>query len=175
MLLAKGVEKGYSLPDTLVIEGPRALIESRSPGGAELLAFVCNGELFAVELRAIHEIVIPPPITPVPRACPAILGICSVRGRLATVVDLRHVLGQPPQPPGRRSRVLLAQSSSDELLGLLVDEVRQVVRLSVAQLELSSQNLGGDVSEAVRGIGRPDTGEVLVLLDLLAVLQKGGV
>lgn len=140
---------------------------------AELLAFVCNDELYAVDLRSVHEIVIPPPITLVPRSPEPVVGVCSVRGQLATVVDLRAVLGMSPVEQSRKNRILLARVGPSELVGLRVDEVRHVVRLANSQVEYSGQTLGSEVSDGVRGIGRPTSGEVIVLLDLLAILQKG--
>jgi len=163
------------MPDSI---GP-ASISRRSDSSmsgadvAELLAFVCNDELYAVDLRSVHEIVIPPPVTLVPRSPAPVVGVCSVRGQLATVVDLRAVLGMPPIEISRKNRILLARVGPTELVGLRVDEVRHVVRLASSQIEYSGQTLGSEVSEGVRGIGRPSSGEVIVLLDLLAVLQKG--
>jgi len=157
------------------------LATSRKPGRMELgretifefLVFICNEELFAVDLRTVHEIVIPPPITIVPRAPAAVVGVCSVRGQLATVVDLRHVLGLPAASGERRARILLAKVTETDLVGLCVDEVKHVVRLTSSQIEITGQSLGGDGTDGVRGIGRPAGGEVIVLLDLLAVLNKG--
>lgn len=159
--------------DTRTQRGRSAAAREAKTTVVELLAFSCGGELYAVDLRAVHEIVIPPPITLVPRAPEAVLGVCSVRGQLATVVDLRRVLKLRELSPQRRGRVLLAKKGEAELVGLRVDEVRHVVRLTAAQIELSSQTLGGDLSEGVRGIGRPHSGEMLVLLDLPALLEKG--
>jgi purine-binding chemotaxis protein CheW len=150
------------------------MVKSSAEGEvAELLAFSCNDEPYAVSLSAVHEIVIPPPITLVPRSPPAVLGVCSVRGELATIVDLRRVLGVPEAEDNNRFRILLARLRTGELVGLRVDEVKQVVRLSPTQIEYSSQSLGGDVYEGVRGIGRPSPAEVIVILDLLAVTAKG--
>jgi purine-binding chemotaxis protein CheW len=153
---------------------PHSLRATRGENGmAELLAFICNDELYAVDLRAVHEIVIPPPITIVPRSPFAVVGVCSVRGQLATVVELRRILGIPPADESKKGRILLARTGETDLVGLMVDEVRHVVRLSSSQLEYSAQSLGGDISEGVRGVGRPATGEVIVILDLLAMLNKG--
>jgi chemotaxis signal transduction protein len=58
-------------------------------------------------------------------------------------------------------------------MGLLVDEVRQVVRMMPKEIELSSGAGGGEFSEVVRGIGRPAHGDMLVLLDLSLLLGKG--
>ncbi len=163
------------MPDALVPDRQVVLrqVVPFSEEVAELLAFVCDDELYAVDLRTVHEIVIPPPITLVPRSPLAVVGVCSVRGQLATVVDLRAVLGLPPNDEQGKTRILLAKMGEADLVGLRVDEVRHVVRLSTSQIEFSAQTLGGDVSEGVRGIGRPATGEVIVLLDLVAMLHKG--
>jgi purine-binding chemotaxis protein CheW len=137
----------------------------------EYLAFTLGEELYAVELGKVREILSPPPITEVPRSAPGILGVCSVRGLLVTVIDLRRRVGLPTAPITRRSRVLLASSSDGEVMGLLVDEVRQVVRLSEADVELASTVLGGDVAEHVVGIGRAPGAE-FILLDLASVVPN---
>ena len=58
----------------------------------------------------------------------------------------------------RRTRILLAQAKDDEVVGLVVDEVKNVMRLAAAEVELAAGVLGGDVSEHVMGVGRPKTG-----------------
>lgn len=135
----------------------------------EFLVFLLAGELYGVELTRIKEILSPPPITQVPRSPPEVVGVCSVRGLLVTVLDLRRKLRLVERPLGRRARILLAMSEVGEVIGLLVDEVRQVVRLSEAEIEMAAAALGGDVAEHVLGVGRPD-GAFLVLLDLRAIV-----
>jgi purine-binding chemotaxis protein CheW len=137
----------------------------------EFLVFVLAGEHYAVELTRIREILSPPPITPVPRAGREVIGVCSVRGLLVTVVDLRRRLRLPEAPQTRRTRILLAQGESGEVVGLLVDEVRQVLRLGEAEIEIANSVLGGEVSEHVLGIGRP-TGMIVILLDLSAIVSS---
>lgn len=138
----------------------------------EFLAFGLAGEGYAVELTRIHEILSPPPLTEVPRAPADVIGLCSVRGLLVTVFDLRRRLRLTEQPTSRRTRVLLAHTESGEVVGLLVDEVRQVVRLTEGEIEVASAALGGDVSDYVAGIGRPAGAEVLILLDLSALVAS---
>lgn len=136
----------------------------------EFLVFVLAGEPYALEVSQIREIVSPPPITPVPRAPREIIGVCSVRGLLVTLLDLRRRLRLEERPIGRRSRILLSVSEDGSAVGLLVDEVRQVVRLAPGEIELASAALGGDVSEHVLGIARP-RGDFLLLLDYQALVD----
>jgi purine-binding chemotaxis protein CheW len=146
-------------------------------GGAvsEYLAFRLRGETFALPLGDVREILVPPPITLVPRAARDVLGIVSVRGRLVTVIELATRMGldrhsDVPSVATKRERVLLVESQAQETMGLRVDEVLSVYRLGEAEIEPSAA-LGGSVAEHVAGIGRRD-GELLVLLDL-AVLLRG--
>jgi purine-binding chemotaxis protein CheW len=133
------------------------------------LTFLLGDDMFGVDLARIKEILSLPPITHVPRAPAAIVGICSVRGLLVSVMDLRLRLGLEARARTRRARILLVTTDNGEVVGLLVDEVQHVVRLSEDELELTPA-LGGDMSEHVLGVGRP-RGEFIVLLDLAAVVE----
>lgn len=147
----------------------------------EYIGFRAGGETFALSLSVVREILKPPPITEVPRARPDVLGIVSVRGQITTVVDLRRRLKFPAMEVTPSTRILLVEGG-DEVLGLLVDEVTQVYRLSPQEVELASTVLDGNVGSHVAGIGRPrvrglrgeavqTTDEVLILLDLAALLS----
>jgi purine-binding chemotaxis protein CheW len=136
----------------------------------EFLMFALAGELYGLELTRIKEILSPPPITTVPRAPRNVVGVCSVRGLLVTVLDLRRTLHVEERPLTRRARILLGAADTGEVIGLLVDEVRHVVRLAANEIEPAASALGGDVSEFVLGIGRP-AGEFLILLDLPSVVS----
>lgn len=136
---------------------------------AEYLAFLLGPESYGIEIGGIVEILKPLPITEVPRADPEIIGVMSVRGRLVTVLDLRRRLRLAPTfTMDRKSRILLVDVG-DEEIGLLVDEVLQVHRLSEAEIEPPAV-LGNEQAAHIVGIGRPQGGAVLMLLDLAPLL-----
>ncbi len=154
--------------------GGRALnLVPGADGGAirEFLSIMLGGQLYAVALTQIREILTPPPMTVVPRAPEYVVGVCSVRGQLVTVVDLKTRLRIWASEGAHRYRILLSESRG-EVLGYLVDEVRQVVRLLDDQVEPAAA-LGGDVAEHVVGIGRHGR-EVLILLDLERLSMNSG-
>lgn len=138
----------------------------------EYLAFVLAGETYAVQIAHVAEILRPPPVTDVPRAPANVLGVISVRGKLVTVLDLRKQLRLPAAPADRKTRVLLADVGTGEQIGLLVDEVHQVWRLAVEEIEPSAV-LGGEQPPHIAGIGRPtgSGGTILILLDLRPILE----
>lgn len=121
----------------------------------EYLAFLLAGEPYAAPVALIREILKPPPMTPVPRAPHSVLGIISVRGQIVTVLDLRQRLRLRETPATPRTRILLVEASTGEILGLYVDEVLQVHRLAETEIERAAIALGGDVAEHIAGIARP--------------------
>jgi purine-binding chemotaxis protein CheW len=88
-------------------------------------------------------------------------------------MDLRRRLSLSERANTRRTRILLVTSEWGEVMGLLVDEVRQVVRLGEQEVESAAVALGGDVAEYVLGVGRPQ-GMFIVLLDLRAIVSDHG-
>jgi purine-binding chemotaxis protein CheW len=138
----------------------------------EYLAFVLAGEIYAVQIAHIAEILRPPPLTEVPRAPRNVLGVISVRGKLVTVIDFRRRFRLHEAPIGRKTRILLSDVGLSEQLGLLVDEVQQVWRLAAEEIEPSNV-LGGDQPAHIAGIGRPadSDGTTLILLDLAPILE----
>lgn len=147
-------------------EGRSALQRADELGKrAEYLAFTLCDEAYAIQIGNIVEILKPLPITEVPRADPEVVGVMSVRGRLVTVVDLKRRFRLARSfTMDRKSRILLVDAAG-ELIGLLVDEVLQVYRLAESEIE-PPHVLSTEQSAHVVGIGRPQGGAVLLLLDL---------
>ena len=70
------------------------------PAGAPHLRFRCGGELYALPLPAVREVVEASVMVRVPRAPACALGAMSHHGRVVSVVDLGALLGdRPPRPP----------------------------------------------------------------------------
>ena len=159
------------MADLVVMGGGRQLRRAEVDRGlsTEFLAFQLANEIYAIPLTRIREILSPPPITEVPRAPRDVIGVCSVRGLLVTVIDLRRRLQVEEMERTRRTRILLAETEAREIVGLLVDAVDQVIRLTDDEIELAAMVLGGEVSEHVLGIGRPPGAEI-ILLDLASVV-----
>jgi purine-binding chemotaxis protein CheW len=101
-----------------------------------------------------------------------VLGVISVRGKLVTVVDLRRRFRLAPAAMDRKARILLTETGSGEQVGLVVDEVHQVWRLSPEEIE-PAQVLGGDQPAHIAGIGRPDgASDILILLDVRPIVES---
>ena len=136
----------------------------------ELLAFDLGSETYAVDILRLRGIVTRRAVTEVPRSPAYLLGVVSLRGQIVPLVDLRLRLGLPASAPTRGTRILVVDQAG-ESFGLLVDGVRQVVRLRDDELESRPPALAGRESEFIAGIARPRTGGMLILLGVDAVLK----
>ncbi len=110
--------------------GHAALAAAEEPL-VQLCAFEVGGEEYAIDLRRLREILQPLPITPVPHAPEFIEGVMNVRGEVIPVVDARRRLGKAVQGGGR-CKVLVVKVAG-RVFGLIVDAVREVVRLPRAE------------------------------------------
>jgi purine-binding chemotaxis protein CheW len=134
------------------------------------LATFYLGELcLAVEISQIQEIMRGVAITRVPDAPPEVSGVINLRGEVATIIDLRRVLGLPPAPAGTAARTLIVRSK-DESIGLQVDRVADITAVEDAELLPAPPNVGRVDGRFIRGVCPRET-EIMVVLDLDEVLS----
>jgi purine-binding chemotaxis protein CheW len=117
----------------------------------------------------IKEITKPREMTEVPRVPAFVLGVISLRGVIVPIFDLGQRLHLPPVTATGKARIIVVKKGED-LSGILVDEVIQVVKVPSAAIEQPPAVLEGIDREFVRGIGRHD-GNMLILLHLGKILD----
>jgi chemotaxis signal transduction protein len=134
----------------------------------ELLAFTLDGDPYAISVEWAREIVRLQAITPMPRVPPEIRGVISLRGEIVQVLDLSLRLGVQTREPTRTSRIIVLHGDHGSVTGLLVDSVREVVR--VAEEAIQPPPTGE--SDSVEALCRQD-GEFISLLNMDRVLDLG--
>ncbi|GAM08190.1 chemotaxis protein CheW [Geobacter sp. OR-1] len=135
----------------------------------EFLCFrVCN-EQYAINIMEIKEIIKPREITEVPRVPEFITGVLSLRGIIIPVFNMGKRLHLEPVAPSSKERIIVV-SKGEELFGIQVDEVLQVVRIPEGGIEQPPAVLEGIDRDFVQGIGRHPSG-MLILLNLESILD----
>ncbi|MCQ4163061.1 chemotaxis protein CheW [Roseomonas sp. GC11] len=134
-----------------------------------------DGEVFAVPVNLVREILDSRRITRLPEAPMHVLGLIDVRGRSVPVMDLRACLGMASSGCTEHTRILVLEVASQgqpRVLGLMVDRVFEVRALDSATLE-APPDLGRNWrSEHLLGIGRQGDDFVL-LLDIDRMFAAG--
>jgi len=141
-------------------------VEEESSLRRELLSFTLDGDPYAIPVERAREIVRFRAITPMPRVPPEIRGVISLRGEIVQVMDLCLRLGVQAREPTRSSRIIVLHGDQGSVTGLLVDSVREVVRVA----EEAIQPPPTRESKSVESLCRQD-GEFISLLNMDRVLD----
>ncbi len=132
----------------------------------ELLVFLLGDSPYAIPVERVREIVRMRPMTPVPRVPAQVRGVIALRGEVVQVVDLRMCLGLTTPEIGRRTRIIVLHGDDDRVTGVLVDAVREVVRVPEDDLRPATGGEGDAVSELFLS-----EQEFVSILDLDRVLE----
>jgi len=96
----------------------------------QLLCVRIDGAPYAVPVENVREIVRVRPITPIPRTSSEVRGVISLRGEIIQVIDLRLRLRLAPAASTKANRIVVVHTDGGGVAGVLVDEVREVLRVS---------------------------------------------
>ena len=141
-------------------------IPTTTDDAPRLLIFGVGGRLCACELDAIREIVPYRQATRLPGAPPFVTGLINLRGSILTVMDLGLRLGTTPIDPVKGS-IVLAEAGS-RVIGLGVDELRDVQRVPRTQIEPAEGEIGSGLVSGVLQVGE----DVAMLLDVRAIIKQ---
>jgi purine-binding chemotaxis protein CheW len=136
---------------------------------ADFLCFRVSNEIYVIDIMDLKEIIKPRELTEVPRVPTFVSGILSLRGTIIPIFNMRKRLGLPELQQNLKERILVVKKG-EELCGLLVDEVIQVIKLRTDTIEEAPSVLDGIAREFVDGIGRCND-NMLILLNLQNILN----
>jgi purine-binding chemotaxis protein CheW len=136
----------------------------------QLVVFQLGAELYGVEISRVHEIIRLQTVTRVPRAPSFVEGVINLRGKVIPVVDLRRRFGLVSAEHTRASRIVVVEIG-DQVVGIVVDGVSEVLRVNGATIEPPSPVVASLDSEYIHGIAKlPE--RLVILLDLDRVLAR---
>ncbi len=146
----------------------------------QLLSFVVNDAMYAVDILRVSEIRRWEGAAHVPNAPKAIRGVVNVRGVIVPVIELRCVLGCEEHEYGKTSVVFLVRAEvagEERTVGMLADGVSDVCDIPVDELRAPSIEACSDGGEVVDSLTYID-GTSVVVLDIDEVVSRitgGGV
>jgi purine-binding chemotaxis protein CheW len=130
------------------------------------LKFRLGRASFGLPVAQVEETIRVVALAPVPARVQGLLGIANVRGRVIPVFDLCETLGQPRRALSLRMYIVIASLGAAPV-GLLVDDVLDVVSVPEGQYQLGGALGGGDSYTA--GVARVGE-EMLTVLSLAPLL-----
>jgi purine-binding chemotaxis protein CheW len=148
--------------------------EERS--GSELqqyLTFTLGGEVFAIGILAIKEILEYEQLTEVPMTPESIRGVINLRGSVVPVIDLSARFGGKRTTITRRTCIVILEVRSGEefhVIGVVVDSVSEVLEIPPSEIE-PPPSFGATIrTDFIEGMGKVE-GKFVILLDIGQVLS----
>ncbi len=137
----------------------------------QLVIFRLAGEEFGLEISQVREIIRMQGVTPMPKAPDFIEGVINLRGQIIAVIDLAKRFGLSQTKRTDKSRIVVVEFTGNSI-GLIVDEVPEVRRLSQEDIESTPEMLQSQIhSDFIKGVGK--MGErLIILLDVDKTLTR---
>ncbi len=126
-----------------------------------------RNEEYGVGIEQVQEIRVLESITRLPNSPVHVKGVTNLRGKIISIIDLKQKLGFVSSEINSSSRILVAEING-ALVGLLVDQVDQVMRISSSDIE-PAQSGNSDSVPYIRGIAKMPN-RLIVILDLEKLL-----
>ena len=138
-------------------------------GDIEYVTVTVGAQTFGVPIGRVQDVFVPERLTRVPLAPAEIAGLINLRGRIVTLVDLRHRLDLAPRESGARPMAVGVEQRG-ESYGLIVDAVGEVLKLAAESRDPNPANLDPCWSRVAAGVHRLEDC-LLVVLDVDKVLD----
>lgn len=144
--------------------------------GRQYLCLSIGGELYAVAIDMVREILEVGRMTTLPLTPPFVRGVMNLRGAVVPVIDLNARFGGTVSTIGRRSGIIIVEVGHDHkdgalVIGALVDGVSEVLEIAPDAIE-SVPVLGTTISpDFMSGMARAH-GRMLGILNLDHALER---
>ncbi len=139
----------------------------------QYLTFVLGGEMFAVGILNVKEIIEYGHLTEIPMMPVFIRGVINLRGAVVPVIDLAARFGHAQSPIGKRSCIVIVEASENDLrhdIGILVDAVSEVIEIPGSDIE-PPPSFGARIrADFIHGMGKV-AGRFVIILNIVKVLS----
>jgi purine-binding chemotaxis protein CheW len=152
-----------------------ALAESGAGGSDthQYLTFILGGEMFALGILNVKEIIEYGNLTEIPMMPSFIRGVINLRGAVVPVVDLAARFGGKASEVQRRTCIVIVEVAQDDAkldIGIMVDAVSEVLEIRAADIE-PPPSFGARIrADFIAGMGKVN-GKFVIILEIQKVLS----
>jgi purine-binding chemotaxis protein CheW len=139
----------------------------------QYLTFMLGGEIYAMGILSIKEIIEYGNLTEVPRMPEFIRGVINLRGAVVPVIDLGARFGKQATGISRRTCIVIIEVANGEEtqdVGVMVDAVNEVLEISASEIE-PAPSFGANIrADFIDGMGKIN-GKFVIILNIHQVLS----
>jgi len=140
---------------------------------AQYLTFLLGGEMYAIKILNVKEIIEYGQLTEIPMMPAFIRGVINLRGAVVPVIDLAARFGEPPTQVARRTCIVIVEITDKDLhqdIGIMVDAVSEVLEIARSDIE-PPPAFGAKIrTDFIDGMGKV-AGKFVILLNIHKVLS----
>lgn len=163
----------------LVKAAAGALAGGKGSGGAgggdthQYLTFTLGGEMFAVGILNVKEIIEYGNLTEIPMMPSFIRGVINLRGAVVPVVDLAARFGGKVSDVQRRTCIVIVEVTQEDAkhdIGIMVDAVSEVLEIGAKDIE-PPPSFGAKIrADFIAGMGKVNH-KFVIILEIQKVLS----
>ncbi|WP_290662877.1 chemotaxis protein CheW [Aquabacterium sp.] len=140
----------------------------------QYLTFMLGGEVFALGILAVKEIIEYHSLTAIPMMPDCVRGVINLRGAVVPVMDLLARFGRPASEVTKRTCIVIVEVQSadqeSQVIGVIVDAVNEVLDIAASDIE-PAPDFGARIrTEFIQGMGKVK-GKFVILLNADHVLS----
>lgn len=138
------------------------------------LTFQLEDEIFAVDVRNVHEVLEFIKVTKIPGVPDFVRGIINLRGTVVPVVDLRLKFSMSETVKTKSTCVIVLEIGTGDngtVIGALADSVKEVFEFEPGQIEPPPRIGNLSKTDFIQGIGKRED-QFIILLDINRVFSS---
>ena len=141
-------------------------LESQDLETKQYIVVQIGNEKYGIDINFIDNIVRMQKITRVPKVQRYFKGIINLRGEVVPVMSIRKKMGLDEDVITDVSRIIILKLEEKGSIGVIVDEVREVITLNMAEVEKQASK-----DSFINGIGK-NNGELISLFEINAIVDE---
>ncbi len=122
-----------------------------------------GSERYGIDIQYVDNIVRMQRITRIPKAQDYFPGVINIRGEIIPVMSLRVRFGLEPDVITSATRILIIKIEPQAAVGIIVDEVKNVVSIDEEMIDRVSSNTDPEKTQYMNGVGKHEEGLVTLL------------
>lgn len=131
----------------------------------QYIVVMIGNEQYGIDISYIDNIVRMQKITRVPKIQSYFKGIINLRGEIVSVMSIRKKMGLEDDVFTNASRIIILKLEEKGSIGVIVDEVKEVVNLSDDDIEKASNK-----GRFINGIGKHGD-DLISLFEINAIVE----
>lgn len=146
-------------------------LETVEQDKTQFIVVKIGSEQYGIDIGFVDNIVRMQKITRVPKAQSYFKGVINLRGEVVPVMSIRRKMGLEDDEFTNSTRIIILKIEQQGVLGIIVDEVKEVVTLGADEIDKSNHDSKNGKNTFINGIGKSGD-ELISLFEINCIIDE---